>query len=109
MSPSFMFASWIFISITRWSWEFNFICGDESLISAKIFNEIKKLKPGQGNEIHITDAIRNLINKGNNFYGNIFMGKYLDCGTISGYIQSSIQISKGKKWNYAWSEQVTLV
>ena len=67
------------------------------ILPSKIFNEIKKLKPGQGNEIHITDAIRNLINKGNNFYGNIFMGKYLDCGTIRGYIQSSIQISKGKK------------
>ena len=61
----------------------------------KIFGEIKKLKPGQGGEIHITDAIRSLIKK-NKFYGNIFMGKYLDCGTLSGYINSGIQISKGK-------------
>ena len=30
-----------------------------------IIHEIKKLKPGKGNEIHITDAIRNLIYKGN--------------------------------------------
>ena len=58
--------------------------------------EITKLKPGQGNEIHITDAIRNLIQKGNRFYGNIFKGKYLDCGTLSGYINSGIQIFKGK-------------
>ena len=62
----------------------------------KIFGEIKKLKPGQGGEIHITDAIRSLIKKGNKFYGNIFMGKYLDCGTLSGYINSEIQISKRK-------------
>ena len=62
-----------------------------------IMNEIKNLKPGQGNEIHITDAIRNLIYKGNNFYGNIFKGKYLDCGTMNGYIQSSIKILKGLK------------
>ena len=62
----------------------------------KIFREIKKLKPGQGGEIHITDAIRSLIKKGNKFYGNIFMGKYLDCGTLSGYINSGIQISKRK-------------
>jgi UTP-glucose-1-phosphate uridylyltransferase len=34
--------------------------------------------------------------KGNNFFGNIFRGKYLDCGTINGYIQSSIHILKGK-------------
>ena len=67
------------------------------ILPSEIFNEIKKLKPGQGNEIHITDAIKNLIYKGSNFYGNIFMGKYLDCGTISGYIKSSIEIFKGKK------------
>ena len=56
--------------------------------------EIKKLSPGQGNEIHITDAIRNLIYKNNKFYGNIFKGKYLDCGTLNGYIKSGIEISK---------------
>ena len=62
----------------------------------EIVDEIKKLKPSQGGEIHITDAIRNLILKGNYFFGNIFKGKYLDCGTINGYIQSGIQIFKGK-------------
>ena len=67
------------------------------ILPSKIFDEIKKLKPGQGGEIHITDAIRNLIYKGNYFFGNIFKGKYLDCGTINGYIQSSIQIFKGNK------------
>ena len=66
------------------------------ILPTTIFNEIKKIKPGQGNEIHITDAIRNLIFKGNYFFGNIFQGKYLDCGTIDGYIKSSIQIFKGK-------------
>ena len=66
------------------------------ILPSTIFNEIKKLKPSQGNEIHITDAIRNLIYKGNIFFGNIFKGKYLDCGTIDGYIQSSVHIFKGK-------------
>ena len=56
--------------------------------------EIEKLKPGQGNEIHITDAIKNLILKGEKFYGNIFKGKYLDCGTLDGYIDSGLIISK---------------
>ena len=72
------------------------------ILPSKIFTEIKKLKPGQGGEIHITDAIKNLIYKGEKFFGNIFIGKYLDCGTISGYIQSSVKIFKGQKWNYAW-------
>ena len=66
------------------------------ILPINIFDEIKRLKPSQGGEIHITDAIRNLILKGNNFFGNIFRGKYLDCGTINGYIQSSIHILKGK-------------
>ena len=65
------------------------------ILSTDIFDEIKKLKPGQGGEIHITDAIRNLILKGSNFFGNIFKGKYLDCGTINGYIKSGIQIFRG--------------
>ena len=60
----------------------------------KIIKKLKKLKPGQGGEIHITDAIRELINDGESFYGNIFKGKYLDCGTLSGYIKSGIEISK---------------
>ena len=64
------------------------------ILPKKIMKEIKMLKPGQGNEIHITDAIKNLIFKNENFYGNIFKGKYLDCGTLSGYINSSIEISK---------------
>tara|TARA_B110000881_G_scaffold220354_1_gene245161 strand:- start:324 stop:1136 length:813 start_codon:yes stop_codon:yes gene_type:complete len=59
-----------------------------------IMNEIKKLKPGKGKEIHITDAIKNLILKGEKFYGSIFNGEYLDCGTLSGYIKSGIKISK---------------
>ena len=59
--------------------------------------KLKKIKPGQGGEIHITDAIKQLINEGENFYGNIFKGKYLDCGTLSGYINSNIEFSKGIK------------
>ena len=61
-----------------------------------IMSKLKKLKPGKGGEIHITDAIKKLIEEGEKFYGNIFKGKYLDCGTINGYISSGIQISKEK-------------
>ena len=74
----------------------NFAIIGRYILPTKIFREIKKLKPGQGGEIHITDAIRSLIRKKNKFYGNIFTGKYLDCGTLDGYINSGIQILKGK-------------
>tara|TARA_Y100000310_G_scaffold332875_1_gene409287 strand:+ start:2695 stop:3510 length:816 start_codon:yes stop_codon:yes gene_type:complete len=59
-----------------------------------IFNVLKKQKPGQNGEIHITDAIRFLLNKNNKFIGHIFAGKYLDCGTMKGYINSTIEVSK---------------
>jgi UTP--glucose-1-phosphate uridylyltransferase len=58
--------------------------------------KLKILKPGKGGEIHITDAIRQLIAEGEKFYGNIFKGKYLDCGTLDGYIKSAVEISKAK-------------
>ena len=68
------------------------------ILPKKIMNKLKNLKPGRGGEVHITDAIKKLIEEGENFYGNIFQGKYLDCGTLSGYINSTIEISKeGKK------------
>ena len=67
------------------------------ILPKKILKEIKKIKPGTGNEIHITDAIKSLISKGDKFYGNIFKGKYLDCGTLNGYINSGIEIRKIKK------------
>ena len=64
------------------------------ILPKTIMNEIENLKPSRFGEIHITDAIKKLIKKNNKFYGNIFQGKYLDCGTLSGYIKSSITIFK---------------
>ena len=51
-------------------------------------------KKGKGGEIHITDSIRRLILEGNEFIGHEFKGKYLDCGTMSGYLKSSNEMSK---------------
>ena len=59
-----------------------------------IFSKLLKLKAGKGGEIHITDAIRSLIKKNEKFIAHNFKGKYLDCGTMDGYIRSSMEISK---------------
>jgi UTP--glucose-1-phosphate uridylyltransferase len=67
------------------------------ILPKNIMKKLKKLKPGKGGEIHITDAIKQLINDGEKFYGNIFEGKYLDCGTLSGYINSAAEVSKENK------------
>ncbi len=64
------------------------------ILPKSIFNKIKSLKPGRGKEIHITDAIQLLINDKEKFIAHNFEGKYLDCGTMNGYINSSIEIGK---------------
>ena len=63
-------------------------------MSKKIFNKLSKLKPGKGGEIHITDAIQLLINDKDKFIGHNFSGKYLDCGSMKGYINSTLEIAK---------------
>ncbi len=64
------------------------------ILPKKIFNKLSKQKSGKGGEIHITDAIQSLIKENQTFIGHNFLGKYLDCGTMSGYIRSSLEISK---------------
>jgi UTP--glucose-1-phosphate uridylyltransferase len=64
------------------------------ILPKNIFKKLKKLKPGKNNEIHITDAIQLLINEDQKFIGHNFHGQYLDCGTMNGYINSSLEISK---------------
>ena len=75
----------------------NFAIIGRYILPKIIMKKLKKLKPGQGGEIHVTDAIKQLIVDGESFYGNIFKGKYLDCGTLQGYINSTIEISKAVK------------
>jgi UTP--glucose-1-phosphate uridylyltransferase len=75
----------------------NFAIIGRYILPKIIMKKLKRLKPGQGGEIHITDAIKQLISDGEDFYGNIFKGKYLDCGTLNGYINSTIEISKETK------------
>ncbi|MDA9731156.1 sugar phosphate nucleotidyltransferase [Candidatus Pelagibacter sp.] len=64
------------------------------ILPKKIFSKLSKLKPGKGGEIHITDAIQLLINENNNFIAHNFSGKYLDCGSMDGYINSTLKIAK---------------
>ena len=70
------------------------------ILPKTIFKKLFNLKPSKGGEIHITDAIQLLIDDNNKFIGHNFSGKYLDCGTMKGYINSTLEISK--IWNSAW-------
>ena len=64
------------------------------ILPKKIFSKLSKQKPGKGGEIHITDAIQSLIKEENKFIAHTFLGKYLDCGSMQGYINSTLEISK---------------
>ena len=71
----------------------NAVCG-RYILDKKIFSILKKLKKGNGGEYQITDAIKILIKQKSKFVGHKFKGEYLDCGTMYGYIQSSLKIAK---------------
>ena len=64
------------------------------ILPKKIFTKLLNQKPGKGGEIHITDAIQSLIKEKNKFIAHNFSGKYLDCGSMRGYINSTVEISK---------------
>jgi len=66
------------------------------ILPRNLFQVLKEQKPGQGGEIHITDGIRKLIKNKYKFIGHTFSGNYIDCGTMNGYVKSTIKISKLK-------------
>ena len=57
------------------------------ILSKKIFKYLSSQGKGSLGEIQITDAINSMIQE-ENIYGCKFRGKYLDCGTIDGFIKS---------------------
>ena len=64
------------------------------ILPKKIFSKLIKQKPGKSGEVHITDAIQKLIQEKEKFIAHNFSGKYLDCGSMNGYIKSSLEISE---------------
>ena len=64
------------------------------ILPREIFSKLLTQKPGKGGEIHITDAIQTLIQNDKKFIAHNFSGKYLDCGSMSGYIKSTLEIAK---------------
>ena len=64
------------------------------ILPKDIFSKLSKQKLGKGGELHITDAIQSLIDENYKFIAHNFSGKYLDCGSMDGYIKSSLEISK---------------
>ncbi len=64
------------------------------ILPKNIFLKLLNQKIGKGGEKHITDAIQDLINDNEKFIAHNFTGKYLDCGSMRGYIKSSLEMAK---------------
>jgi UTP--glucose-1-phosphate uridylyltransferase len=64
------------------------------ILPKSIFLKLKMTKPSISGETHITDAIKLLIHDNKKFIAHNFEGKYLDCGTLNGYINSTKEIAK---------------
>lgn len=58
------------------------------ILNKTIFKYLASSKKGKLGEIQITDALNKMLNDGEIFSGCVFSGKYLDCGTLNGYIKS---------------------
>lgn len=59
------------------------------IITPEIFEILKNLKPGVGNEIQLTDGLLKLIEK-EDVYAHVFEGTRYDMGSKMGYIKATI-------------------
>jgi len=59
------------------------------ILTPSIFSLIEKLSPGRNNEIQLTDAISQLLEK-ESVYAYQFEGKRYDCGDKLGYLQAIV-------------------
>ncbi len=60
------------------------------ILQPSVMDELRKLKPGAGGEIQLTDAIADRIEADDPVYGYRFSGRRFDCGSKSGYLQATV-------------------
>ena len=68
------------------------------ILTPDIFNILKNIKPGKGEEIQITDALNVQAKKGK-VIAYKFKGKRFDCGSINGFVDATNHFSKNLKIN----------
>ena len=62
------------------------------VLSSKIFDHIRNVKPGAGGEIQLTDAIAALL-KEEAVFGYEYDGVRYDCGSKLGYLKASVDFA----------------
>jgi UTP--glucose-1-phosphate uridylyltransferase len=71
------------------------VCGRYILTSA-IFSSLKKILPGSGGELQLTDAIRDLLNS-EKVIASSYKGAKFDCGSKQGYVEATISLALANK------------
>jgi UTP--glucose-1-phosphate uridylyltransferase len=61
-----------------------------------IFDAIRRIKPGAGDEIQLTDAMALLLAEGTPVHGVVYRGTRFDTGLPLGYLQAVVQIAAGR-------------
>ena len=60
------------------------------------FQFVKKILPGSGGELQLTDAIRDLLNS-EKVIASSYKGAKFDCGRKQGYVEATISLALANK------------
>ncbi len=71
----------------------NKACIGRYVLTADIFNILKSLKPGRGNEIQLADAL-NMQAENGQVEAKTISGKRFDCGSVKGFVDATNFIAK---------------
>jgi UTP--glucose-1-phosphate uridylyltransferase len=63
------------------------------VLPASIFGAIRRIEPGSGNEIQLTDAMALLLEEGTPVHGVVYRGIRYDTGLPLGYLQAVVQLA----------------
>lgn len=62
------------------------------VLTPRIFDEIRQLKPGAGGEIQLTDAIAALLTK-ETVLAYAYEGRRYDCGSKEGFLEATVELA----------------
>ncbi|MCT1450199.1 UTP--glucose-1-phosphate uridylyltransferase [Corynebacterium sp. p3-SID1194] len=68
----------------------NFVATGRYLLDRKIFDALRRIEPGKGGELQLTDAIELMINEGHPVHVVVHNGKRHDLGNPGGYIPANV-------------------
>ena len=77
----------------------NLVATGRYLLDRKIFDALRRIKPGKGGEIQLTDALLELANdpSSGGVYGVVFRGRRYDTGDKLSYLKANVTIASERE------------